>query len=173
MFNLSNSLSLLRAPLALLFLAENVTLRITAIVLAMCTDALDGYLARRLRATSHIGTILDPAMDKFFVFFGLGVLIMEGKLEVWQACTMVSRDFALCIFGLYLAFSGKWQAHEFKAIRWGKATTILQFFVLIALTLGFHLPQLIFPLFILFGLLALFELLRIRKTPSPEIGAKP
>ncbi len=166
MINLSNSLSFLRAPLAFLFLVENTSWRITAIILAMVTDSIDGYIARRYTRTSQFGAILDPAMDKFFVFFALGVMMMEGKLETWQACAMLSRDFFLCIFGLYLSLSGHWNAYVCRAIRWGKATTALQFFVLIALTLQFPVGWYIFALFFVFGLLAFIELCQIKK-PAP------
>jgi CDP-diacylglycerol--glycerol-3-phosphate 3-phosphatidyltransferase len=163
MLNLSNSLSLLRAPLAFLFLVENQTLRLIAIVLAMLTDSVDGYFARRYHATSRLGAILDPAMDKFFVVFALTVFLLEGRLEVWEACSMISRDFSLCLFGIYLSLSGYWQSYEFRAIRWGKITTALQFIVLIALTFGLTLPWYLYVTFIVFGALALYELLQFKK----------
>ncbi len=163
MLSLSNGLSFLRAPLALLFLVDSMTWRLTAIILAMITDSVDGYIARRYQSASNFGAILDPAMDKFFVFFSLGVLLMEGRLEIWQAAAMVSRDFFLLFFGLYLSLSGKWHAYRFRAIRWGKVTTALQFFVLIGLTLHFTLPAFLYALFILFGGLAFVELFRIKQ----------
>jgi len=163
MLSLSNGLSFLRAPLALLFLAENTVLRIIAIVLAMITDSIDGYLARRYRSVSQFGAILDPAMDKFFVFFGLGILLFEGRLLSWQACAMISRDFFLCVFGIYISLTGKWHAYQFKSIRWGKITTALQFFVLIGLTLHFTFPGYVYMLFILSGALAFIELCQIKK----------
>lgn len=160
--NLSNVLSFLRAPLAFLFLFDNSALRFTAIVLAMATDIFDGYLARRFKWTSQFGAILDPAMDKFFVFFALGVFLFEGTLQPWEACAMISRDFALCLFGVYLSLSGRWHTYETKALRWGKATTALQFFVLIALTFQVVIPIYVFWLFILFGVLAFLELCQIK-----------
>jgi CDP-diacylglycerol--glycerol-3-phosphate 3-phosphatidyltransferase len=166
MLSLSNGLSFLRAPLALLFLSDNTALRVLAIVLAMFTDSIDGYLARRYRSTSQFGAILDPAMDKFFVLFALGVFLLEGKIEIWQGCAMISRDFFLCFFGIYLSLSGHWHAYQCKAIRWGKITTALQFFVLIALTLHYTLPWYLYSLFILFGALAFIELCQIRKHSS-------
>lgn len=166
MLNISNSLSLLRAPLAFLFLLENSSLRLIAILLAMLTDSIDGYLARRYKSASRFGAVLDPAMDKFFVVFALGVFLFEGKLQVWEACAMLSRDFALCLFGLYLAVSGYWQSYEFKAIRWGKITTALQFIVLIGLTFHFTFPWYLYATFILFGVLAFIELLQFKKSAS-------
>ena len=45
MLTLSNCLTLLRAPLAFLLLIENVTVRVMAVVLAILTDCIDGYIA--------------------------------------------------------------------------------------------------------------------------------
>jgi len=163
MLSLSNALSLLRAPLALLFLMEKPIFRLTAIVLAMATDSIDGYLARRSRSVTQFGAILDPAMDKFFVFFALGVLMMQGCLEKWQACAMISRDFFLCLFAIYLALAGKWQDYEFRSIRWGKVTTALQFIVLIGLSLEVPFPGYVYILFIVSGCLAFIELCRLKK----------
>lgn len=165
-FSLSNSLSLLRAPLAFLFLIENTGVRVTAIILAMITDSIDGYFARKYQGTTRFGAILDPAMDKFFVFFALIVFILEKKLAFWQAGTMVSRDVALCAFGIYLTFSGHWQSYQFRAIKWGKISTALQFFVLIAHTLQVTLPWHVYSLFVLFGTLALVELFHFKKSKA-------
>lgn len=163
MLSLSNSLSFLRAPLAFLFLIDNIPCRLIAIFLAMLTDSIDGYLARKRQTTTQFGAILDPAMDKFFVFFALGILLVEKKLELWQGCSMVARDFSLCIFGLYLSLAGQWHAYECKSFRWGKVSTALQFIVLIALTLGYRMPSYLYIIFILFGVLAFIELLGMKK----------
>lgn len=172
MLSLSNSLSFLRAPLAFLFLIENTTFRIVAILLAMLTDSIDGYLARKRQAVTRFGAILDPAMDKFFVLFALSVLFTEGKLELWQGCAMISRDFFLCLFGLYLSLSGYWESYRFTAIRWGKVTTALQFIVLIGLTLGVTFPSAFYCVFILFGMLAFIELWQIRKPAAQSAASK-
>jgi CDP-diacylglycerol--glycerol-3-phosphate 3-phosphatidyltransferase len=166
MFSLPNALSFLRAPLAFVFLFENPMLRVGAIFFAMITDSIDGYLARRTRTTSQFGAILDPATDKFFVYFALIVMLLEGKLLVWQACAMISRDFFLCVFAIYLGLSGHWQAYKCKAIRWGKITTALQFLVLIGLALSVTFPWYVYSLFILFGVLAFIELCQIKKNKS-------
>jgi len=159
---ISNSISLLRAPLALLFLQDNIILRVIAIFLAMISDSIDGYLARRFNSASKFGAILDPAMDKFFVYFVLFILLLEGHVELWQALTMLSRDFALCIYGIYLTISNRWSLLEWKAIRWGKVTTALQFLVLIGLTLSVSFPPYIYGSFIAFGILAFLELIQSR-----------
>jgi CDP-diacylglycerol---glycerol-3-phosphate 3-phosphatidyltransferase len=166
MLSISNSLSFLRAPLAFLFLIENTTFRIVAILLAMFTDSIDGYLARKRKAVTRFGAILDPAMDKFFVLFALCVLFSEGRLDVWQGCSMISRDFFVCLFGIYLSLSGYWESYKFTAIRWGKVTTALQFLVLIGLTFGIRFSSYLYLVFILFGMLAFVELWQIKKATN-------
>lgn len=166
MISISNGLSFLRAPLALLFLLENTTIRITAIILAMLSDSIDGYFARRNKSASKFGAILDPAMDKFFVYLVLTILFFESKIELWQAFAMISRDFALCLFGLYILITKKWSAITPKAIRWGKITTAMQFFVLIGITINFSFSWYIYTLFIAFGILAFIELLHKQASKS-------
>ncbi len=163
MFTLSNTISLLRAPLALLLLSHDPFYRVAAIILAMITDSIDGHLARKYQSTSRLGAILDPAMDKFFVFFALSVFVFEGRLPLWSACAMLSRDFSLCFFGIYLALTGEWGAYKFRSIRWGKISTALQFIILIALSLSVCPNPYIYTLFVFFGVLALVELFQWKK----------
>lgn len=159
MITLSNGLSIIRMPLAFLFLSENIYLRTIAIVLAMITDSIDGYFARKYKSATRFGAFLDPAMDKFFVYFVLVVFFFEDKIKLWQALAMISRDFALIIYGLYLAITKKWNTYEIKPVRWGKVTTAMQFCTLIGLTFNIIFSWYIFALFILMGVLALRELI--------------
>jgi len=154
----SNLLSFLRGPLALIFIIDNPYYRSLAIILAMATDSLDGYLARKYHKTSQLGAFLDPLMDKFFVFFAVCMIMTEGNLKLWEALALISRDFAVLIFGLYLALRGTWSNFQFRSIWSGKITTTLQFFVLLGLTFHISMPLYIFWCFIVLGILALFEL---------------
>lgn len=162
MITLSNSLSFVRAPLAFLFLQESSSLRILAIVLAMITDSIDGYLARRSQSVSKFGAILDPAMDKFFVYFVMTVLFSESKMTTWETAAMLSRDFFVSLYGLLMFAAGRWKMIVFRAIRWGKVTTALQFIVLIGLVLGITFPWYLYIVFIAMGWLAFLELFQVR-----------
>lgn len=157
-FTPSNFLSLLRGFLVILFLKDDPFYRSLAIVLAMLTDSLDGYLARRWHMISPLGTILDPLMDKFFVFSVAGILIYEQRLQAWEALALISRDFAILFFGLYLTIKGTWSNFKFQSIWAGKIATTIQFFVLLALTFNLPVPSYIFFCFIFLGLLAFIEL---------------
>ncbi|MDN3508083.1 MAG: CDP-alcohol phosphatidyltransferase family protein [Simkaniaceae bacterium] len=159
MLNPPNALSFLRGPLALLFLFENAFLRCTALLLAMVTDFVDGYLARKYKYVSRLGAILDPLMDKFFIYVVLLILIGEGKLFVWQACLMLSRDFFLCLFGLYLTLTSGWKSWQFRSVISGKISTVMQFGTVIFLVLGIMLPLKFYWTFALVGVLVFIELI--------------
>jgi CDP-diacylglycerol--glycerol-3-phosphate 3-phosphatidyltransferase len=167
MLTVSNSLSLIRAPLAFLFLQESASLRMAAVILAMITDSIDGYLARKSQSVSRFGAILDPAMDKFFVSFAMLVLFFEGRLSYWEAAAMLSRDFFLCFYGLLMLVTGRVKTIVFRGIRWGKVTTALQFLVLIALLAGMHISTYFFGAFLLMGTFAFFELFQPADRASP------
>lgn len=166
MLTLSNGLSLSRAPLAFLFLQDHIGLRLTAIFLAMFTDSIDGYLARKYHSTSKFGAVIDPLMDKFFVYFVLAVFLMERRISTVQTMAFLSRDFSLILFTLYLAVCRKWQNYEIRAIRWGKITTALQFCMLIGLTMGYIFSWYVYSLMICVGILALRELIQTRPKGS-------
>ncbi len=160
MITISNSLSFLRAPLAFLFLQADPALRFAAIFLAMVTDCVDGYLARRTQSASRFGAILDPTMDKFFVYFALSALLLEGRVTLWEGAAMLARDGFLCLYGLLMILTNRWKLVVFRAIRWGKVTTALQFLVLIGLTFEITFPWYLYATFFCVGALAFLELLQ-------------
>jgi len=158
MFNIPNCLSFLRVPLAFVFLQTNPTYRVLAILLAMLSDGLDGFIARRYGLVNRLGTLLDPMTDKFFVSFALVTLVLENKLQGWQAALMLCRDLSVVIYGCYLALRGRLANYQFRAIWCGKITTALQLIVLLCLTIGIQIPALAYFIFALLGVLALGEL---------------
>jgi CDP-diacylglycerol--glycerol-3-phosphate 3-phosphatidyltransferase len=161
MITISNSLSFVRAPLALLFLQENAALRLLAILLAALTDCIDGYLARRTQSASRFGAVLDPAMDKFFVYFALVALYHEGQIDSWQIAAVASRDFFLCLYGLLMLATRRTKSIIFRSVRWGKITTALQFIVLAGLVYHISFSWIVFAAFVAFGWLAFLELFQL------------
>ena len=166
MLTLPNFLSFLRLPLAFLFLKQELFLRAIALIGAMLTDFLDGFLARRYNMYSRVGTTLDPMADKFFVLFALMVLFQEGQITLFQAFCMLCRDLAVFLFGLYLIVSRTWDNYAFRAIWCGKITTTLQLFVLLALTFHWSLPEGTYTLFIILGIAALGDLYLFNRRKS-------
>lgn len=68
---------------------------------AMATDQLDGWLARRWNQTSAFGSLLDPIADKVLVLAALVMLIGEGVAPAWMVAAIVAREIA--VSGLRLA----------------------------------------------------------------------
>lgn len=163
-----NCISLLRIPLAFLFLQQNVFYRFLAIIIAMITDALDGFIARRTKCCTRVGTTLDPMTDKFFVFFVMGVLMQEERMTWLEAICMLCRDFSNILFALYLIVTRQWDNYRFRAIWCGKLSTFFQFLVLLSLTYGIIIPLYAYSVFIILGIAALAEFYLTGKW-QPEI----
>ena len=53
-------------------------------VVAMATDQIDGWLARRRGISSPLGKLLDPVADKVLVLAALVMLIGEGVAPAWM-----------------------------------------------------------------------------------------
>lgn len=155
---LPNFLSLLRIPLAFLMLKQNIFCRGAAIILAMITDGLDGFLARRYQQSSQFGALLDPLTDRFFVYFTAGIFFFEGKLGIFEVAALACRDISVILFGFYLLVTGQISTYRFRAIWCGKVTTFFQFMIFLALAFGRSIHPAIYSLFILVGFLALIEL---------------
>ncbi len=157
---LPNLISALRIPLVFLFLFSNPLIRISAVLMAMLTDVLDGFLARKLSAVSRLGTWIDPLADKIFVIFAFFILLQETPVESWKIASIFSRDIALLVFIFYLFLSGKIWFYESKAIFFGKIATSLQLLTLLILCLGYPVPVEMFYLLTGAGGLAFCELMR-------------
>jgi CDP-diacylglycerol---glycerol-3-phosphate 3-phosphatidyltransferase len=59
------------------------------------TDLLDGYLARRWKQVTTIGTLLDPIADKLLISAALISLVQVRQLPGWMAILIISREFAV------------------------------------------------------------------------------
>jgi CDP-diacylglycerol--glycerol-3-phosphate 3-phosphatidyltransferase len=68
---------------------------------AMATDQVDGWLARRWNQTSAFGSLLDPIADKVLVLAALVMLIAEDVAPAWMVAAIVAREFL--VSGLRLA----------------------------------------------------------------------
>ncbi|MDB5733616.1 MAG: CDP-diacylglycerol--glycerol-3-phosphate 3-phosphatidyltransferase [Alphaproteobacteria bacterium] len=88
MFALPNALTILRIVLvpvfAFAFVMPGEVARLTAFavfVIAGVSDWLDGFAARKLKAGSDFGRMLDPIADKVLVAVALMMLVAEGTFR--------------------------------------------------------------------------------------------
>src|SRR5262245_27700033 len=61
-------------------------------VVAMATDQIDGWLARRSGTSSPLGSLLDPVADKVLILAALVMLIGEGVAPAWIVALIVTRE---------------------------------------------------------------------------------
>jgi CDP-diacylglycerol--glycerol-3-phosphate 3-phosphatidyltransferase len=139
-----NALTVLRilmVPLFLVFLladgGNDVTLRWWALVvflLAMFTDFVDGYLARRNNLITNFGKIADPIADKSLMAAALIGLAIIVELPWWVPVIILVREFGITVLRFFMI-----RIAVMPASRGGKIKTVLQ-------TAAIALFLLIFPL---------------------------
>lgn len=169
MLTLSNTISLLRAPLAFLFLFQSITVRIIAIIAAMLSDCFDGYIARKLNNETFLGKVLDPVMDKFFVYFVLGMLFFQNHLTVFGLCSLLARDLSVFLYVITTLIFYKWKGLVFTPAYSSKVTTGLQFLTLLSLVLGFSPPLFLYQSFFILAIIIYFELIKNTITHNKKL----
>jgi CDP-diacylglycerol--glycerol-3-phosphate 3-phosphatidyltransferase len=134
---LPNILSCSRLALAAGFVAaSSAETRVTLIGAAAVTDFLDGWLARRVHATSRWGAMLDPIADRVFVLTVVGTFLFLGELSTASYFVLIMRDLATAV-GFLVARVIPWlRPVEFKARLLGKVVTVLQLFTLGAIVVA-------------------------------------
>ncbi len=81
----------------------------TALVLmffAGISDALDGYIARKMNLVSDFGVAFDPICDKIFAIIMLVFLILFREFPLWLAGIILGRDL-LIVFAGWLLLKGR------------------------------------------------------------------
>ncbi len=89
---------------------------------AATTDLLDGYLARRWRQITTVGTLLDPIADKLLISAALISLVQIRRIPAWMAVVIVGREFAVSGLRSIAAAEG----YTVKASELGKTKMVLQ-----------------------------------------------
>ena len=133
-FYVSNLLSIIRLGLTpFIFLSILRRSHLAALVigaLAILTDMLDGYFARRLNQRTNLGKILDPIADKAMISAVIIALISSNSsFPRWAFGVVVIRDILIVIANVFLFHRTQIIA---RSDGWGKCTT---FFLATALVL--------------------------------------
>lgn len=153
--NLPNLLTLLRiffVPLLVAALVqENMMLRlangvvITNSLLALAiflaasaTDLLDGYLARRWKQVTTVGTLLDPIADKLLISSALVALVQVRVVPAWIVILIISREFAVTGLRSIAATAG----YTIRASELGKTKMVAQVVAISLVMVGMHWPSL-------------------------------
>lgn len=129
-----NAISLLRLPLAVVFVAAESTLARGAILgVGALSDYADGWFARRFGQRSRSGEILDGLTDKIFIVAALSSFLIGGRLELWEMLVLLARDIYTSV--AFIAALAMRLPIRFRS-RWGgKIVTVLQIIAVLVLLL--------------------------------------
>src|SRR5450432_898652 len=152
--NLPNSLTILRiffVPLLVAaLLQENVALDLGGVKVtnewlslaiflsAAGTDLLDGYLARRWKQVTTIGTLLDPIADKLLVSAAMISLVQMRAMPGWMAILIIGREIAVSGLRAIAAAEG----YIIKASDLGKTKMLSQVVAISCMMLSIRHPAL-------------------------------
>ena len=122
---LANIISLLRAASAIpiIYTLNYPDLRaVTAgiIILAILSDALDGYFARKAGEVTHVGMWLDPIADFIIIVSVVLYLVIMGLFPLWFFSFYIFRHFMIAVPAIYFVNTGQYILHSNW---WGKWTT--------------------------------------------------
>lgn len=154
MVNLPNALTALRiflVPLLVVVLLtrarHGLLLGAGIFGLAVLTDYLDGYFARRRNQITRLGILLDPIADKLLTAAAFISLVELDAVPAWMVVIVVGREFAVTGLRNIAANRGI----LIPASGLGKGKMVAQVICIFLLLLG-----LAYPVFRLPGILALW-----------------
>jgi CDP-diacylglycerol---glycerol-3-phosphate 3-phosphatidyltransferase len=148
--NLPNLLTLLRiffVPLLVAALVQedlmitkwgliitNDLLALAIFLVASTTDLLDGYLARRWKQVTTVGTLLDPIADKLLISAALIALVQVRVVPAWIVILIVGREFAVTGLRSIAATAG----YLIRASELGKTKMFAQVVAVSMVLVGMH-----------------------------------
>ncbi|WP_193598671.1 CDP-diacylglycerol--glycerol-3-phosphate 3-phosphatidyltransferase [Microbacterium sp. YJN-G] len=131
---LPNAITIARIPLAIVFFvllliagpagAGDLAMRWAAAVLfivAISTDWVDGYLARRYDIVSDFGKLWDPIADKLLTGSGFLGLAILGEVPWWIVIVILIREWGITIHRFTIVHE-----HVVAAAWMGKVKTVVQ-----------------------------------------------
>lgn len=131
---LPNAITIARIPLAVVFFvllvlggafgADDLTMRWIAAVLfivAISTDWVDGYLARRYDIVSDFGKLWDPIADKLLTGAGFIGLALLAEWPWWVVIIILVREWGITVHRFIVA-----SEHIVAAAWLGKVKTVIQ-----------------------------------------------
>ena len=134
LFNIPNELTAARFLLSIVvFVLIPLNYYLAALIIfsvAVMTDWVDGYWARRLGQVSKLGRILDPLVDKIIICGTFIVLAIkpDSGIAVWVATVVLCRELLVTALRSFIEQRGG----DFSANKAGKLKMVLQCAAIIA-----------------------------------------
>ena len=159
--NLANKITITRILLVPFFIASIVYykpsadsipyLPLTIFLIAVMTDALDGFIARKFKQKTELGTILDPIADKLLIVTGFICLSMSKSIALqttimppWLPIVVISRDIII-VLGAVIIYIIKTQIQITPSIL-GKITTFFQMSSIVAILIKYPYSSIVLNL---------------------------
>ena len=136
-FNLPNRITLSRLLLAIVFFIflshRYFNVALVIFFVAVITDWLDGYLARKWELSTDLGRIVDPFVDKVIICgaFIIFIHIAKDVITPWMVITIVAREFLVSSIRGFSESKGV----KFASNMWGKTKMFIQSWTICALIL--------------------------------------
>jgi len=127
-FNIPNRITLSRLLLAIVFFVllthRHFNVALVIFFVAVATDWLDGYLARKWELSTDLGRLVDPFVDKVIICgtFIIFVSVAENLLAPWMVITIVAREFLVSSIRGFSESKGV----KFASNIWGKTKMFIQ-----------------------------------------------
>jgi len=158
----ANLLTFLRMALipffAILLVYNREGWALLVFTIAGVSDGIDGFIARRFKQESELGTIIDPIADKLlmttaFIMLTIPSVLSPGRhlpVPFWVTAAVIGRD--VLIIAVAGAISMMTGFRGFKPSWLGKASTFVQVTAVILILIaavfpgmnGFYLPTVYF-----------------------------
>jgi cardiolipin synthase len=156
--NLAIKITIGRILLIPFFIASIVYSRMDAalliFIIAVITDGVDGYIARRQKQKTRLGTILDPLADKLLLVSAFICLAMvnnipeAAKFPPYVPIVVISRD-AIIVLGSILIYIMTGDL-KIKPTIIGKLTTVLQMATIISVLIHFAYSSIVWNVAVFF-----------------------
>lgn len=121
---MANMISLIRALLAIpiIYTLRNpdwATYTFILVMIAVLSDALDGYFARRAHEVTHFGKWLDPIADFVCIFSVASYLVLVDRFPYWFYWYFLIRYVTIAIPAIYLLNHTNFILHSNWWGKWG------------------------------------------------------
>lgn len=147
--NLLTFLRMALIPLfAILLVYHRTGWALIVFTIAGVSDGIDGFIARRMKQESELGTIIDPIADKLLMTTAFVMLTLETVMGTprhlpvpfWVTAAVIGRDIAIiAVAGAINMMTG---FRGFKPSWLGKASTFVQVVAVILILVAAVYPEL-------------------------------
>ncbi len=153
-FNLPNRITLSRLLLSIIFFVllshRYFNVALVVFFIAVITDWLDGYLARKWELSTDLGRIVDPFVDKVIICgaFIIFIHIAKDVIAPWMVIVIVAREFFVSSIRGFSESKGV----KFASNMWGKTKMVIQSVTICAMILYYaHFKGIIWMEYIVYA----------------------